>query len=140
MCLIFTHLAARFKETKSTCGAATCTVTSVNCAADGDWSKDQRSETQRILSRKAAGARSSLKCRVCDKGSTETTFSSSLELAGDRITCDSCKPVNMHFVKGMRVNSLIVFDASLSFAWCIHSCPFATSHKMWQNICRHSKN
>ena len=101
MCLICTHLTARFKDTKSTCGTATCTVTSVKCVEGDDWSKDMRSETLRILSRKAAQIGLSLKCRVCGEGTAEITLSPSQTakfLKGDPNACDACYPVDIHFV------------------------------------------
>ena len=105
-------MTARFIETKSTCGAATCTITSVKGVEGGDWSEDCRSETLRILCRKAAELRLSLKCRVCDKGTTEITFSSS-QIAkfftGDAIVCDSCNPVDMYYVKEAHF-TLVLFD------------------------------
>ena len=52
MCVCF--LTAPFKDTKSTCGAAISTVTSVVSGADSDWKEDTKSETERILRNKAA--------------------------------------------------------------------------------------
>ena len=104
----------RFIETKSTCGAATCTVTSVKGIESGVWSTDQRSETLRILSRKAAELRLSLKCRVCDKGSTEITFSASETarfLRGDSVICDSCNPVEIYFSKEVHVTLSFLIES-----------------------------
>ena len=43
---------ASFVDTKSTCGAATCTVTAVQCGAENNWSKadPQYTEAQNIMS------------------------------------------------------------------------------------------
>ena len=83
---------ARFKDTKSTCGAATSTVTSVEGGAGIEWKKDKHSEAQRILLKKWANQQHT--CRVCKKAKSANKYSVSEQttqlLKGKPVTCDSC--------------------------------------------------
>ena len=89
----FVNLTAKFKDTKSTCGAATCTVTSVHGGALRNWSKDKLSEAHRMLLRKAVP-----RCRVCDDTMVEPTVCDSEKdkfRRGEPATCDSCYEVSL---------------------------------------------
>ena len=91
--MAFAYLTARFKDTKSTCGAATCTVTSVDGGKDGNWAEDSYSETHRMLLRIAVQ-----RCRVCNGAMIEPKLYASERdnfLRGDPATCDSCYTVSV---------------------------------------------
>ena len=87
---------ARFKDTKSTCGAATSTVTSVEGGAGIEWKKDKHSEAQRILLKKWANQQHT--CRVCKKTTADIKFSISEKdklRKGKPATCESCYSVGV---------------------------------------------
>ena len=87
-------LTAPFVETKSTCGAAISTTTSVDGGADDDWKQDENGDDiKKLMLRKIA---LQVKCGICDKTKAETKFSSSEEIKlrrGEPGTCQSCHPV-----------------------------------------------
>ena len=86
---------APFKETESTCGAATCTVTSVNAGADHQWNEDTSSEAERILRKKAAINQHN--CQVCKKAKPGAHFSESEKeklRRGEPAICKSCYSVS----------------------------------------------
>ena len=82
---------APFKDTKSTCGAATCTVTSVDASAGRAWKDDKYSESERILLKKWDNQQHT--CRVCEEIAPAYKYSVSEndELGkGKLATCESC--------------------------------------------------
>ena len=96
MTITYIYLTAPFVDTKSTCGAAISTTTTVDGGADDDWKQDENGDDiKKLMLRKIA---LQLKCRICGKTEAETEFSSSEAIKlhrGEQVTCQSCHPVGL---------------------------------------------